>query len=151
MRARQPPRPASGAAPGILLPGRGAGPGGFEGLGRSMLEPGRRRCRVFWRDPQEPNQKPECERSHEQLGRILPKRHADMDAPTDAGAAPACSHASSCPLAGMQDICPFGELGELAPAAALARPGVVRLPPDEVVLKPPLLRHAYVKQARQGI
>jgi transposase, IS30 family len=133
------------AAFGILLLDRGIEFDDFEGIERSMLEPGRRRCRVFWCDPQESNQKSECERNHEQLRRILPKRHADMDALSDADVALACSHVNSYPLAGMQDICPFGELGELVPAAALARLGVVRLPSDEVVLKPSLLGHAYVK------
>lgn len=138
-------RAAFEAAFGILLLDRGVEFDGFEGLERSVLEPGRRRCRVFWCDPRESNQKSECERNHEQLRRILPKRHVDMDALTDGDVALACSHVNSHPLAGMRDICPFGELGELVPAAALARLGVVRLPPDEVVLRPSLVRHAYVR------
>jgi transposase, IS30 family len=106
--------------------------------------PEERRCRVFWCDPQESNQKSEAERNHEQLRRIFPKGHVDMDALTDADVALACSHVNSYPLASIGG-CPFGELGSLLPEGALGRLGIVRIPAERVVLRPALVPHAYLR------
>ena len=64
---------------------------------RSCLEPGKRRCRVFYCDPLAPGQKGACERNHSELRRILPKGRSDFDAPTCADLAVAASHVNSYP------------------------------------------------------
>ena len=137
-------RAAFEAAFGIMLLDRGTEFDDREGMERSCLEPGERRCRVFWCDPQESNQKSEAERNHEQLRRIFPKGHVDMDALTDADVALACSHVNSYPLASISG-CPFGELGSLLPEGALGRLGIVRIPAERVVLRPALVPHAYLR------
>ena len=135
-------RAAFEAAFGVMLLDRGVEFDDWRGIERSLLEPGARRCRVFYCDPQESNQKSECERNHEQLRRILPKRRSDFDALTDADVALACSHVNSYPLATLGGLCPIEALGPLVPARALEALGVRRVPADEVTLRPYLLRHA---------
>ena len=130
------------AAFGVLLLDRGVEFDDFGGIEDSCLEPGRRRCRVFYCDPQESNQKSQCERNHEQLRRILPKRRTDMDALSEADVAACCSHVNSYPLASLGGVSPIDNLGAIVPAEALAALGVLRLEPDEVVLRPSLMPHA---------
>ena len=135
-------RAAFEAAFGVMLLDRGVEFDDWRGIERSLLEPGKRRCRVFYCDPQESNQKSQCERNHEQLRRILPKRRSDFDALTDADVALACSHVNSYPLATLGGLCPIESLGALVPPRALAALGVERVPADAVTLRPWLIRHA---------
>ncbi len=51
----------------------------WEGMERSCLEEGKRRCRVFYCDAMSSNQKAQAERNHEQLRRILPKGRSGFD------------------------------------------------------------------------
>ena len=127
---------------GVLLLDRGVEFDDFEAIEDSCLEPGGRRCRVYYCDPQESNQKSQCERNHEQLRRILPKGRTDMDALTDADVGVCCSHVNSYPLASLGGVSPIDNLGALVPPEALAELGVLRLDPDEVVLRPSLMAHA---------
>ena len=130
------------AAFGILLLDRGVEFDDWGGIEDSCLEPGKRRCRVFYCDAQESNQKSQCERNHEQLRRILPKGRTDVDLLSDADVAACCSHVNSYPLASLGGISPIDNLGAIVPAAALAELGVRRLEPGEVVLRPSLMPHA---------
>lgn len=127
---------------GVLLPDRGVEFDDWEGMERSCLEPGRRRCRVFYCDAMDSNQKAECERNHEQLRRILPKGRTDMDRLSAADVAECCSHVNSYPMAGRSGLCPLDLLGGLLPPAALGALGIRRVPSDEVVLRPWLMSHA---------
>ena len=133
------------AAFGVMLLDRGVEFDDFDGIELSCLEPGRRRCRVFYCDPQDSNQKSRCERNHEQLRRILPKGRTDVDLLSDADVAVCCGHVNSYPLASLGGISPIDNLGALVPPAALLRLGVPRLASADVVLRPSLMPHA-VKQ-----
>ena len=130
------------AAFGVMLLDRGVEFDDWGGIEASCLEPGASRCRVYYCDPQESNQKSQCERNHEQLRRILPKGRTDMDALSDADVAACCSHVNSYPLASLGGISPIDNLGALVPPEALAELGVRRLEPGEVVLRPSLMPHA---------
>lgn len=130
------------AAFGVLLLDRGVEFDDFGGIEDSCLEPGEKRCRVFYCDAQESNQKSQCERNHERLRRILPKGRTDMDLLSDADVAACCSHVNSYPLASLGGIGPIDNLGAILPPAALAELGVRRLEPGEVVLRPSLMPHA---------
>ena len=125
-----------------LLLDRGVEFDDFEGIERSCLEPGAKRCRVFYCDAQESNQKSQAERNHEQLRRILPKGRTDMDRMSDADVAECCSHVNSYPLASLGGLSPFECLGALVPMKALAKLGIRALPRQAVVLRPSLMRHA---------
>lgn len=135
-------RAAFSAAFGLVLADRGVEFDDFAGMEASCLEPGERRCRVYYCDPQESNQKSQAERNHEQLRRILPKGRTSMDALSDADVAECCSHVNSYPLASLGGLCPLDNLGALVPPRALARLGVRRVPAGEVVLRPSLMPHA---------
>lgn len=130
------------AAFGILLLDRGVEFDDFDGIERSCLGPGERRCRVFYCDPQESNQKSQCERNHEQLRRILPKGRTDMDLLSGPDVALCCCHVNSYPLDSLGGISPIDNLGALVPPEALEALGVVRLDPADVVLRPSLMPHA---------
>ena len=130
------------AALGVLLVDRGTEFDDWEGMERSCLVEGERRCRVFYCDPQESNQKSPAERNHEQLRRILPKGRTDMDKLTADDVALCCSHVNSYPLASLGGRTTLDSLGGLLPDEVLALVGVERLDPKDVVLKPSLVPHA---------
>lgn len=130
------------AALGVVLADRGVEFDDFEGMERSRLVPGARRCRVFYCDAMATNQKSECERNHEQLRRVLPKGRSDFDALSALDAAVLTSHVNSYPLAGRGGRCAFEIASGLLPRELLEAMGWERVPSDEVVLTPELLPHA---------
>lgn len=129
----------------VLLLDRGVEFDDWEGMERSCLEPEKRRCRVFYCDPMESNQKSPAERNHQQLRRLLPKGRTDFDALTCADVAMCCCHVNSYPLPKHSGKCGFELLGGLLSQDTLDELGFVRVAPDDVVLKPYLIKHA-VKQ-----
>ena len=58
---------------GVLLTDRGSEFSDPLAIERSCLEPGKRRCRVFYCDPLAPGQKGACERNHVEIRKLLPK------------------------------------------------------------------------------
>ena len=135
-------RAAFEAVAGILLLDRGPEFDDIKGMERSCLEPGAKRCRVFFCDAMESNQKSEAERNHEQLRRILPKARTDMDRLSDADVAECCSHVNSYPLASLNGHSPFECLSSLVPLKALGKLGFRVVPRQAVILKPSLMKHA---------
>lgn len=127
---------------GLILADRGVEFDDWEGMERSCLESGRRRCRVFYCDAMNSNQKSQAERNHEQLRRILPKGRSDFDKLNVYDVAVCCSQVNSYPSAGRGGKCPFELLGDFIPKSVLDELGLERIAPDEVVLKPSLMRHA---------
>lgn len=127
---------------GIMLVDRGTEFDDWAGMERSCLEPGSRRCRVFYCDAMESNQKSACERNHEQLRRILPKGRTHMDELSAADVALCCSHVNSYPLASLGGASPIDSLGGLLADDVLDLLGVRRIEPRDVVLRPSLVPHA---------
>lgn len=127
---------------GVVLADRGVEFDDWEGMERSCLEEGARRCRVFYCDPMESNQKAQCERDHSELRRILPKGRSDFDALTPWDVAVAASHVNSYPRPGRGGRCPLELSAGIVPASLLEELGVERVPPDEVTLRPALIPHA---------
>lgn len=129
------------AAFGIILADRGSEFDDWAGMERSCLKEGVRRCRVFYCDPMNSNQKAQCEKNHEELRKILPKGRSDFDALTQADVAVCCSHVNSYPRPSRNGARPYdlavAELGR----EFLDLLGIVRVAPDEVVLKPYLMAH----------
>lgn len=126
----------------ILLLDRGTEFDDWAGMERSCLVEGARRTRVFYCDAMDTNQKSQCERDHERLRRILPKGRSDFDKLSAYDIAVFTSHVNSYPLVSREGKCPL-ELAEgLLPKRLLDELGVVRVAPDEVVLKPYLIKHA---------
>ena len=128
---------------GILLLDRGAEFDDWAGMERSCLVGGARRCRVFYCDEMNSNQKSQAERNHERLRRILPKRRSDFDKLSVWDVAVCCSHVNSYPLARKSGTFrPVEAAAALIPRHLLDALGIERVPADEVVLKPYLMAHA---------
>jgi IS30 family transposase len=80
-----------------------------EALEASVTEPGQKRCRVFYCDPRQSQQKGRCEKNHTELRQILPKgrKSVSFDTINRCDTSAACSHANSTPrksLCGMTPI-----------------------------------------------
>lgn len=127
---------------GIMPVDRGTEFDDWAGMERSCLEPGSRRCRVFYCDAMESNQKSACERNHEQLRRILPKGRTHMDELSAADVALCRGHVNSYPLASLGGASPIDSLGGLLTGDVLDLLGVRRIEPRDVVLRPSLVPHA---------
>lgn len=126
---------------GILLVDRGREFDDWEGMETSCLIEGARRCRVFYCDAMNSNQKSQCERNHEELRRILPKGRSNFDALGCRDAALACSHVNSYPRPALGGARPYDLARVVLPDDLLDAYGVVRIEPDEVTLSPRLLPH----------
>jgi transposase, IS30 family len=129
----------------ILLVDRGCEFDDWQGMERSCLEPEKRRCRVFYCDAMESNQKSQAERNHQQLRRILPKGRTDFDKLSACDVAICCSHINSYPLPTHAGKCGFDMISALLPAEVLSKLGICRVPYNDVVLKPYLMSHAVVQ------
>ena len=128
---------------GILLVDRGAEFDDWEGMERSCLAPGARRCRVFYCDEMNSNQKAQAERNHQRLRRILPKGRSDFDKLSVWDVAVCCSHVNSYPLARKSGAFrPIEAAAAIVPRRLLDALGIERVPADEVVLKPCLMAHS---------
>lgn len=131
---------------GVLLVDRGAEFDDWEGMERSCLIEGARRCRVFYCDARSSNQKSQAERNHERLRRMLPKGRSDFDELSVWDVAVCCSHVNSYPLARKSGAFrPIEAAATVIPQHLLDALGIERVPADEVTLKPYLMAHA-VKQ-----
>lgn len=133
---------AFAAAIPILLLDRGVEFDDWAGMERSCLAEGAVRCRVYYCDPMESNQKSQAERNHEQLRRILPKGRSDFDALSAWDVAACCSHVNSYPIERLGGKCAIEASEGLVPRSLLELLGVERVPPSEVALRPWLMAHA---------
>lgn len=127
---------------GVILTDRGEEFKPFAALERSCLDPSKKRCAVYFCDSLSPGQKGRCERNHEELRRILPKRRSDFDALSKRDLAVAASHVNSYPRASLFGKSPIDLAGLLLPDGFLDLIGVEKLPIEEVILRPSLLAHA---------
>jgi IS30 family transposase len=130
------------AAFGVILADRGAEFDDWAGMERSCLAEGARRCRVFYCDPMNSNQKSQCEKNHQELRKVLPKGRSDFDRLTQADVAAVCSHVNSYPRPSRNGARPYDLAVAELTVDFLDTLGIVRLQPDEVVLKPYLMAHA---------
>lgn len=111
---------------GLILTDNGGEFEDEEGIERSVF--GGRRCRVFYCDPRQSQQKPFCERNHEEIRKLLPKGRGisfdDLDA---ADAAFVSAQVNSDPRPRLMGLTPCDMLRAARPGecdAALAALGV---------------------------
>ena len=130
---------------GIMLLDRGSEFSDIEGMERSVLEPGKKRCRVYYCDAMSPNQKANCERNHAELRRILPKQRSDFDLLSAWDVALACSHVNSYPRKILGGASPIDLASQVFPKEFLDTFGVERIEPDDVILRPTLMPHVIKK------
>ena len=127
---------------GIVLADRGNEFDDFEGMERSVLADGEKRCRVFYCDPMHSCQKGSCEKNHEELRKILPKERSDFDALSAADVAALCSHVNSYPRPSHRGARPYDLAEPMVPKELFYNLGIERVAADEVTMSPKLLPHA---------
>ena len=99
---------------------------------------GKERCRVFFCDPMNSNQKSQLERNHELVREILPKG-TSFDALTQKDADLALSHVNAYVRLSQSDRTPYDVFEFIHGEGNAARLAIAKINPTEVVLKPRLL------------
>lgn len=127
---------------GLILADRGDEFDMYNMLERSIYDPYKKRCHVYFCDPNRPDQKGSAENNHELLRRILEKGYSDFDKLSNADVALACSHVNSYPRKSLNGKAPIELIEKMVPKELLNKLGIEHLQPKEVVLKPSLLKHA---------
>ena len=123
---------------GVILFDRGSEFDDIEGMERSCLDPGRKRCRVFFADPGRADQKASCEKNHVELRKILPKG-TSMEALTVGQLKEICSHVNSTIRKGCGNTTPFGKAKCVFPQFMLDALGLREVPPEDVIATPGVL------------
>lgn len=105
------------------------------------------RCKVYYTDPQRPNQKGGCEKNHVELRKIIPKSTSIDALELDAWImAEICSHANSSTRLSIGNASPMALAQIALPASLLDGLGLVLIPPDKVETRPELISR--LKQER---
>jgi IS30 family transposase len=111
-------------------------------LEASHTTPGEKRCRVFYCDPRQSQQKPGCEKNHTELRQLLPKRSVHFDTLVGRDISIVCSHVNSTPRKSLCGMSPIGMLkaayGERIKVLFDAY-GIEGIAPGKLTLKPKLL------------
>lgn len=94
---------------------------------------------VFYCDPQNANQKAECERNHEFIRYIIPKGISINDR-SDEDILLMMNHINSTGRKKLNDKCPLELFEALYGAEAAKKLGLVRIPPDLITLTPKLFK-----------
>jgi IS30 family transposase len=126
---------------GVLLVDRGGEFDDWAGMERSCLQEGVARCRVYYCDAGNSNQKSEAERNHEFLRRILPKERSDFDALSKSDVAWVCSQVNSYPRPILNGARPYDLALPVLGQEFLDALSILRIPADEVVLSTKLFPH----------
>lgn len=99
-----------------------------------------RRTRIFYCDPMNTNQKSRLERNHEYIRYIFPKKRASFDACSQEDITLAINHINSAARASLKGNCPFQLARLLLDHALFENFNLTRIPADDVILKPSLLK-----------
>lgn len=123
---------------GLLLTDNGGEFEDCEGIERSCTREGESRCRVFYCDPMQSQQKAGCERNHVEIRKMLPKgRGISFDDLDEVDACFVGSNVNSEPRPSLMGLSPLALLRAAEPAAADAIAdafGIVELPYEELDL-----------------
>ena len=123
---------------GLVLTDNGGEFEDAEGIERSCTAEGERRCRVYYCDPMQSQQKPGCERNHVEIRKMLPKgvgiSFDDLD---EVDAWFVGSNVNSEPRPSLMGLSPLAMLRAAEPAVAQALAdalGICELPYDQLDL-----------------
>ena len=100
---------------------------------------GTRRTRVFFCDPQASWQKPHIEKNHEFIRYVLPKGKT-LNPYTQEDMTLIANHINSTRRASLNGACPYELVEEPDMQYLLSLLGMEQVPPDDIILKPKLLR-----------
>jgi IS30 family transposase len=107
--------------------------------GMEMGANGKRRCRVYFCDPQRPDQKGSCERAHVDLRKILPKRITSFDNLTSWDIAKAFSHLNSVPRPALSGATPMALAQAVFPKEFFDELGLAPVAIKDICLRPGLI------------
>ena len=100
---------------------------------------GNKRTIIFYCDPNAPFQKPHVEHNHEFIRRILPKG-TSFDDLVQPDINKMMSHINSYPREKLGDKAPIDLFGFIYGAEVIEKLGLAKIPPNEIILKPSLLK-----------
>ena len=100
---------------------------------------GNRRSYVFYCDPKHSEQKGSCEKNHEEIRKIIPKG-TSMDDFTQDDINLVMSHVNSYIRKKLNDISPYDIFSSVFGNDILPKLGITRIPLEDVILKPSLLK-----------
>jgi len=100
---------------------------------------GKKRCKVYFCDPQRPDQKAQCERAHVDVRKILPKRVTTLDALRPWDMALIFSHVNSVPRPSLGGIAPIVLAMAIFPKGFFEELGLGIIAISDICLKPSLL------------
>jgi len=106
----------------------------------------KRRCRIYYCDPQRPDQKPHCERLHVDVRKVLPKRLTSLDALSAWDIATVFSHVNSIPRPSLGGVAPIVLAKAIFPQSFFEELGLSLISTSDICLKPSLL----TKDGKEG-
>jgi IS30 family transposase len=121
---------------------------GSEFLDPRMIETGiegDKRCSVYYCDPMKSGQKGAAEKNHVELRKILPKG-ASLDTLTAWELSHICSHVNSYARPALGGVSPFTLASQVLPKDLLDGLGITIVEPDEVTMRPSLLKEHGLRQ-----
>lgn len=130
---------------GVLLTDRGSEFSDFESIERSCLGVSRR-ARVYYCDPMRSSQKGSGEKNHVELRKILPKG-TSLEGLSNYDMATVASHVNSYPRPSLGGIAPIALASQALPKSLLEGLGITFISPDDVIMKPSLVKKTQVKMS----
>ena len=119
-----------------------------------MTKPSERRCRVFYCDPRQSQQKPGCEKNHSELRQIIPKRSVRFDTLSGRDVSVMCSHVNSTPRKSLCGLTPFQMLKAAYGVridVLLDAYGLEEIDPEVLTLKPEILNEERQKRGEDRL
>lgn len=110
---------------------------------------GKKRCDVYYCDPQQSEQKPFCETNHRLIRKVLPKGKSNFNALTPRNVALLSSYVNSYAREALGWATPYGLAKAMLPDDLIDGLGVEKINPEEVELKPQLLPHVIVEKKKR--
>lgn len=108
----------------------------IEGMERSIF--GGKRTRIYFCEPRHSEQKGSCEKNHTLIRYVIPKG-ASLEEYLQCEITLMMNHINSYARKALYGKCPFDLAEQLYPQEFFDKLGLVRIPPDEILLKPQLL------------
>ena len=122
---------------GVLLTDRGIEFRDWKSIERGI--DGEKRCSVYYCDALRSNQKGKCEKNHVELRKILPSG-TSLERITDRELSVICSHVNSYTRPKLGGAAPYDLAALVLPKDLLDGLGIVKVPPDDVIMRPSLLK-----------
>ena len=110
------------------------------GMERSCTVEGELRTKIFFCEPNRSDQKGACERNHREMRKIIPKGKTSLDEFMRKDICLMMDHVNSFVRESLYDKCPYEAAESLYPKEFLDDLNFTRIPPNEVILNPSLLK-----------